>query len=173
MGRRRIRVFPRPPATAESFVHPKFSQRPCIANCPSEVFSAAVHSPYKPTSMAQAADTYAGAPQTQGRLLSLKSVGFGWATLVGASIGWSLYNPAHRSLRFSQRVIHARIHAQIATIGALGAAAAVETYVNKEKGVSLAERNVTIVTPVRKQEAPFVANAMQHADSGGMKVTFK
>merc|ERR1719453_313914 len=108
-----------------------------------------------------------------GRKLSLGQIFAGWAGVVSASIGWSLYNPAHRSLRFSQRVIHARIHAQIATIGALGAAAAVETYVNKEKGVSLAERNVTIVTPVRKQEAPFVANAMQHADSGGMKVTFK
>merc|ERR1712216_725196 len=84
-------------------------------------------------------------PKSDNRILSLGQVFVGWAALVSASIGWSLYNPAHRTLRFSQRVIHARIHAQMVTIAALGVAAVVET-TTRGPALETRHRNVTFVT---------------------------
>merc|ERR1711924_313858 len=78
------------------------------------------------------------------KFLSLSQIGMGWATCMFASITWSLANPAHRTLRMSQRVIHARIAAQGITITTLGVAAIAEFAFHK-KG-SQENRNVTLVT---------------------------
>merc|ERR1712216_317355 len=84
-------------------------------------------------------------PEGGTRIFSLGQVFVGWAALVSGSIGWSLYNPAHRTLRLSQRVIHARIHAQVVTIAALGVAAVVET-TTRGPALEMQKRNVTFVT---------------------------
>merc|ERR1712070_95240 len=82
-------------------------------------------------------------PQPKSKL-QLSHVFFGWASLLGASIGWSVYNPAHRTLRLSQRVIHARIHAQFITVGFIAVAAIVEA--QRSTRIAPNDRNVNIVT---------------------------
>merc|ERR1711865_1134849 len=85
-----------------------------------------------------------------GRLLSLGQIFGGWAGLLSASIGWSIANPKHATLRLSQRVIHGRIHAQLVTVGALALAAFAEASMGGQTNATHT-RNVSIVARARPE----------------------
>ena len=57
-------------------------------------------------------------------LAQLKAVFYGWGTVVAGSLAYQWTRPIPTSLK----IIHSRVYAQAATLGALAAVAAVETY---------------------------------------------